>query len=135
VACGLLRPRRVFRYRRIAKGVYRPPTRSLGEGLVAGTGSLASCVNLGVVMGFREIVLAGVDLRDSRYFWLPPDVARPDLAQNQGVGHSDPHPRGTQIAEFMGRWGRLLEAEGIRLSVLNPESLLADVLPVHRLQP
>jgi hypothetical protein len=31
----------------------------------------------------------------------------------------------------LGRWGEWLAAEGVALEVLNPQSLLAEVLPVH----
>ena len=49
-ASGGIRPgRRVFRYRRIARGQLRPPSTSLSEGLVHGAGTLVDCVNLAVL--------------------------------------------------------------------------------------
>jgi hypothetical protein len=132
VASGLLRPgSRIFRYRRISRGVYRPPTRSLSEGLVHGSGAVVACVNFAYLMGWREIVLAGVDLYDSRYFWLPPDQARPDLAE---AGRSDPdrrHSTAEQLVPFLEKWHRLMAAESVRLSVYGSRSLLARVLPVY----
>jgi hypothetical protein len=125
------RGRRFFHYRRIARGVFRPPSRSLSEGLVHGAGSLVGCVNFAYVMGWRQIVIAGVDLYDSRYFWLPDDESRPDLTEHHGLDQTSPHPTGDTLVPYLGRWRELLEREGVRLSVYNPRSLLTRVLPVY----
>lgn len=125
--------RRVFRYRKGARGILRPPARSLREGLVHGAGSVCVAVNLAYALGFRRIVLAGVDLYDSRYFWVEDDAPRPDLV---ALGRADPaatHSTASALVPYLGRWRELLSAEGVELTVLNPRSLLAEVLPVYRI--
>lgn len=123
----LRRGRRVFRYRRIARGERRPPTTALSDGLVHGAGTLVDCVNLAVVLGFREIVLAGVDLYDRRVFsavgGATPD-GRPAAVEDRR------HATADAMVDYLGYWGPLLLARGITLSVYNPRSLLSRVLPV-----
>jgi hypothetical protein len=129
VALGLLPPgSRIFRYRRTARGVYRPPSASFAAGLVHGAATLVGCVNFAVLMGWREIVLAGVDLYDSRYFWLLRDEARADMAGLHP--HDQPYPMVPPLVAHLASWVPLLAARGIRLSVYNPRSLLASVMPV-----
>lgn len=131
VALELLRPgTRIFRYRRTARGVYRPPSASFAEGLVHGAATLVGCVNFAVLMGWREIVLTGVDLADSRYFWLPFDQARADMAGI--VPHDQPYPMVPPLIAHLASWVPLLAERGIHLSVYNPRSLLAEVMPLFR---
>jgi hypothetical protein len=129
VALDLLRPgTRIFRYRRTARGRVRPPSASFAEGLVHGAATLVGCVNFAVLMGWREIVLAGVDLADSRYFWLPYDATRADMVGQ--FRHDEPYPMVPPLIAHLAGWVPLLAARGIRLSVYNPRSLLAGVMPV-----
>jgi len=138
----LVRPdTRIFRYQ-TARGD-GPPTRSFAEGIRHTLGTLCDSVNVAACMGWKHIVLAGVDLYDSRYYWLPPDKTigvdarglmvpkdinvrgqRPDQAHNTARNG---------MVVLMGEWRAYLEREqGIALSVLNPRSLLAEVMPIYR---
>lgn len=120
------------------------PTHSLRQGLRHVAGTLSDAVNAAVLIGWRHIVLAGVDLYDSRYFWLGPDEVL-DMDPATGLlrtarinvrGHraTDAHNTAQNgIVQTMGEWREHLEREhGVKLSVLNPRSLLADVMPVYR---
>ena len=132
VALGLIpEDRAVFRYRRVARGTMRRPTKSLSEGLVHGAGTVVGCVNLAYVLGFRRIVLTGVDLYDSRYFWLEPEETRGDLVQIHGQTHLQRHPTADALVPYLGQWRHMLEEEGIDLTVYNRRSLLAEVMPVY----
>jgi hypothetical protein len=66
----LPRGTRVFPYHTAAGDL---PTRSFSEGLAHAMGTLCDATNFAVCLGFDEIVLTGVDLYDSRYFWIEPD--------------------------------------------------------------
>jgi len=132
---------RVFRYRTArADG---PPTRTLREGLRHTTGTLADAVNFAYALGWRHIVLVGVDLYDSRYFYLKPeetlgfdpDSGRLVAAERnywRGQRYDEPHATaGRGVVDLMAEWRETLARDGVRLSVHNPRSLLARVLPVY----
>ena len=108
------------------------PTRSFAAGLVHGASTLQECVNFAALLGWRTIVLAGVDLYDRRYFWLADEETR-SLDAQRGAPVEQAHSRGTSgMIETFGAWRSALLADGIELQVYNPRSLLAQVLPVYR---
>ena len=141
VGRGLLpRRARIFRYRTMpGPGL---PSTSLADGVRHAPGTLADCVNLAFLLGWREIVLVGVDLYDSRYFWLPPDktlgydkananVVPMDVNTVRGNRADDLHNTATAgVVEQMAAWREALADHGVSLFVYNPRSLLADALPV-----
>ena len=104
------------------------PSTSLKDGLVHVSATLEECVNFAFLMGWKAIVLAGVDLYDRRYFWLPPD--------QPGYGDTTtdiPHrTASTGIVDSLGAWRDRFAAEGVQLFVHNPRSLLTSRLPVWR---
>jgi hypothetical protein len=125
----LLKPgSRVYRFRRRSRGVSAQPSRRLADGLVHGYSSLFDAVNLAYLLGFRQIVLAGVDLYNKEYFWLPAGEAR--TYEKGPIRASDPFAGARAIVEMMGGWHDILAAEGVELLVQNPRSLLAERLPV-----
>lgn len=123
--------RRVFRYHRTARGHYAPPSGSFDRGLVHGFGSAISVTNFAYLMGWQTIVLAGVDLYDKGYFWLPEGQLR--SYEKPGLSPTSPFTGAAEMVSMLGRWRGILAEQGVRLEVLNSRSLLADVMPVHRL--
>jgi hypothetical protein len=120
---------RVFRFRRSSRGVVAPPSRRFADGLVHGFNSIFDATNLAVVLGFRRIVLAGVDLYNKEYFWLPPGETR--AYENPDVQGADrPFGGAEGTVELLGMWHDVLAAGGVELSVYNPRSLAAARLPV-----
>ena len=96
------------------------PSWSLEHGLAHARGTLHECVNFAFLMGWRTIVIAGVDLYDRRYFWM--DAAEP-------AGRILPHRTADHVVNLMGEWARRFEERGSRLFVYNPRSLLARTVP------
>jgi len=119
---------RVFRYRRASRGVYAPPSRSLREGVTHGWNSAIGATNLALLLGFRRIVLAGVDMYDRGYFWLDEGARRENVPEDAAL--DDPFPTAGAVVDLFRRWRELVEPEGIELSVYNPRSRLAEALPV-----
>ncbi|MGQ0535818.1 MAG: hypothetical protein ACT4PT_07080, partial [Methanobacteriota archaeon] len=143
VGHGLVKPgRRMFRYGSIrGKG---PPSERLEDGLRHAVGTLSDAVNFAYAMGWKRIVLTGVDLYDSRYFWLPPDstfgidprTRRATAATENVRGHRFDSAHSTArngVVELMAGWAAHMgRRRGVELLVHNPRSLLAGALPVYR---
>ena len=102
----------------------RLPSRALRKGLSHLNGTLSECINFAALMGWRHIVLVGVDLYDRRYFWLGEDEP---LACDPTV--EEPH-KTAGIVEGLREWQEMFEPEGIHLYAYNPRSLLVPMLPV-----
>jgi hypothetical protein len=129
VGLRLLSPgARVFRYHRVNRGVGAPPTRSFRDGITHGWNSSISATNIALLIGFRRIVLVGVDLYDRGYFWLAPGERRDNVPSEEAV--VERFPTAQPVVELFRTWRELLEPDGIELEVYNPRSLLADALPV-----
>jgi hypothetical protein len=120
---------RVFRYRRRRIRTAAPSTR-FADGLAHGPSSIFDATNFAYLMGFRHIVLVGVDLYNKEYFWLPPGELR--AYENPAVTDVGSYVGAGPIVELMARWRTSLAADGVVLSVYNPRSLLARHLPVFR---
>lgn len=107
------------------------PSPSFEAGLTHGHSALQEAVNAAFLLGWKNIVLVGVDLYDRRYFWLDPGEAR-TLDAARGAGIEEPHSRAAAgMIEELGRWAEAFAAQGVTMSVHNPRSLLAGTLPVH----
>ncbi len=110
------------------------PSRRFEAGLTHASSTLHDTINAAWLLGWKQIVLVGVDLYDRRYFWLGDDDVR-GLDRERGAVSSDAHSQVNM--GFIGRigdWSAILAAEGCTLEVLNSRSLLAEVLPLHPLQ-
>lgn len=130
----------LFRYRNGKRGNY-PPARSFAEGLTHGPATVTDCVNFASILGWRRIVLCGIDLYDRRYFWQAPDrefFSIPGLTDRGGGEYSgegdmtSQHRTSEPMLKWAALWKSELAAQGIALEVLNPKSRLAAVLPVYR---
>jgi hypothetical protein len=131
----------VCRYR-TARRLDEMPSPRWRAGLQREPGTLASAVNAAFLLGWREIVLVGVDLYDNRYFWGPPDATmhfdaagaftEPKASNDRGIEWDQPHNtvRGGMV-EVLGRWRAVFESQGVHLAVYNPRSLLTRVLPMY----
>lgn len=120
------------------------PTQRLQDGVRHGVATLCDAVNVAYCLGWKRIVLVGVDLYDSRYFFLDPDTTLAYDARTgapvktrrspiRGQDVCDVHNTARNgIVDTMGRWSERFAREGVELSVYNPKSLLADVLPVYQ---
>ena len=118
---------RIFRFRRASRSANEAPSRT-ARTLVHGYNSIFDATNLAVALGFRRIVLAGADYYNKEYFWLAPGETRD--YEKPGITASMRFSGTAQIVSMLGDWADVLAPEGIELSVLNPQSLLAERLPV-----
>ena len=78
-------------------GRMKPYSRSFNSGIVHGFGSVISVVNIAYLMGWKHIVLVGIDLYDHRYFYLPPNETR--AVEKRGLTYKSPFPQSNQIVD------------------------------------
>ncbi len=118
----------LFRYRRYGRGRTIPFSRDLARGIVHGHGSVVGMVNIAYLLGWKRIVLVGIDLYDHRYFYLPPDETR--AGEKTGVSNDSVFVGANRIVEQIGEWSAALRSEGVQVCVQNSRSLLASKIPV-----
>lgn len=123
---------RIFRFTNRARYHYEPPSESFAHGLVHAAMTLGDCINFAYLLGWKQIVLVGVDMYDHRYFWLDRDAERADIdLPRRRLTVDDPFSGSAEIIRTLAAWTELFATRGVSLSVYNPRSLLAEAMPVH----
>jgi len=93
--------------------------------------TIFDAVNIAYVLGYKNIVLVGVDLYDSRYFWLERNETIEDNLK-RGETYSSIHYTADKVMRGMVVWNKYLIKRGVRLYIYNPRSLLNKVLRIYR---
>jgi hypothetical protein len=128
IGSGLLPPANpVFLWRTADRDA---PGMSFADGLAHGSSTLHEAVNAAFLMGWKRIVLVGVDLYDRRYFWLPPDRAR-SVDEARGATVDDVHSTDA-VVRHLGDWRTIFAQHGVELLVYRESSLLSAALDVYR---
>ena len=99
------------------------------DGVIHGMCTLNNVVHIAVYMGYKRIIFAGVDLYDSRYFWLPKNETRHTVKQkNRNCKNS--HSTSIWVLNMI---NELKTYQGdIKLYTYNPKSLLKKAMPVWK---
>jgi hypothetical protein len=132
---------RIARYHTAPAGL--DPSVSLVNGLRHLSGTLSDAVNLAFCLGWNEIVLVGVDLYDTRYFWLGPEETLftnyktgeswASATSDRGQRFNEPHSTVQNGAiDEMARWAAFMRRRGVEMFVYNPRSLLSKRIPTLR---
>ena len=121
--------RKFFEYQEIRakKNVFSPPSDHTNI-LIQGPSSLSVSLNFAYAMNWKNIIFAGVDLYDRRYFWLSYNQRR-DIDCDAGLPLNDKHTTAPKIVPFIKKWLPHFEAKGISLFTCNPKSLLSEIIP------
>jgi len=97
------------------------------EGCHHGKSSLYDILHIAVQMGYERLIFCGIDLYDSRYFWLGPEETR-EIVAREGSKWDNPHPTsGTTLSlieDFM------VAYPNIKCLIQNPKSVLSVVMGV-----
>jgi hypothetical protein len=117
---------RLFRYRR-RRSRTAVPSRRFADGIVHGSSTIFDATNFAYLMGYRRIVLVGVDLYNKEYFWLGAGETR--TYEHAGADARNVFVGATPIVSLMSAWHDALAADGVELSTYNARSLLAGRIP------
>jgi len=121
--------RKLFKYQEIRtkKNAFYPPSDHPNI-LIQGPSSLSVSLNFAYAMNWKNIIFAGVDLYDRRYFWLSYNQRRDiDFAADLPLNHK--HTTAPKIVPFIKKWLPYFEDKGVNLFTCNPKSLLTEIMP------
>ena len=132
----------IFQYR--TNKVEKYPKGNMHRGLSHRSGTLIDAITFGYHMGYKEIVLIGVDLYDNQYFWVEAGKTiwfdrniREEVISdttNRGIKYDQPHNTvNNGLIELINDWNIYFKKNNIKLSVFNPKSLLNKVLPIYKI--
>lgn len=108
-----------------------------------GVASAERIVMLAIRMGYKKIILCGVDLNNTKYFYEDPEYNSlrdnglvPDSRQ-QGKVHKTNDKQSCfgrlTVSEVLEVYGKFFQKMGGQIYVENPESALAEIFPVMKL--
>jgi hypothetical protein len=127
---------RYLRFRNGQRQAGALPAATFDEGITHVQGTLTDAMNIAYLGGWKHIVLIGIDLYNSVYFNVEPDAPNPAWV------YADPGPEQAHltahytaksgIVETVEAWAQWMSERGVQVSVYNPKSLLAEVIPVFR---
>ena len=121
------------------------PSKNIYYGLHHRIGTLIDAISFGYYMGYKEIILVGVDLYDNGYFWAEKNKTIKFSREHGKEINSDKTIRGLNVLEkhntvnngiinFLDKWKLYFEKKKVKVFILNPKSLLNKTLPVYKIR-
>lgn len=104
-------------------------TNIISDGVIHGKCTLNNACHISINLGYRNIIFVGVDLYDSRYFWLGPNETRFTVSDKK-LDYSCEHPTSKNVLSMVSEMIR--DYPDISISVYNKKSLLSSLIPVWR---
>jgi len=103
--------------------------------------SVTLAMSIGLLLGYKKIVLCGFDLKDGVYFWekdgfvphndihlLPPNSGQPDKKKHSTMNRSVNEKTADQ--SILSFYNEILKPSEVELFVGSPKSLLSDQVPI-----
>ena len=97
------------------------------DGVIHGKCTLNNACHIVVNLGYKNIIFVGVDLYDSRYFWLNSDETRFTL-RDKKLTYQSEHPTSKNVLSMVSEIIR--NYPEIKISVYDKKSLLSSVVPI-----
>lgn len=114
------------------------PIGNINVGLIHKVGTLMDCITLAYYLGYKKIVLVGVDLYDTRYFYVPKNKTSAILnipSNKNEHGHTPDHIHSTMINKIdhnIRSINKFFKKKNISLEVYNKKSLLKKELKIFK---
>lgn len=94
------------------------------------SGSLGEAINIAYQLKWKNIILAGIDLKDRQYFYLNQnETSIWDRCRNEES--SNRHNMADSTIKSILSFKQQLDDNDINISVLNKNSLLTEILPIY----
>ena len=108
-------------------------------------GTLFDALSFAYIMKWKKIVLVGVDLYDTRYFFLDNNktlytdfktgVQKTSTYSDRGQRFDQNHSTYNKLfLEKIKLWKIKFKEEGLNLYIYNPKSLLNSILPIYKVK-
>jgi hypothetical protein len=123
----------IYEERRNSRNMAILPDRSEWT-LMHGRGTLIDCVHFAFLMKYSKIVLVGVDLTNTAYFFLKEGERDPDN-ERRGIQLADKHTTSDAMMELLPKWASVMKTAGSELFVYSKRSMLASCLPLFNWDP
>jgi len=95
-------------------------------GVIHGVMTLTNALHIAINMRYERIIFVGIDLTDSRYFWLGKKETRHTVRQ-KGQKFRSPHATGEYTLNLI---NQIKKYHKIKMYVHNKRSLLTQLMPV-----
>ena len=121
----------ISRFKTKSRVIHENPSENFYDGLVHGASTLVDTINLAILGGWKKIVLVGVDLYDTSYFWLKKNnIGHYTRNDNPKKIHSTAQ---NGVIEHITKWNEILKKQKKEIFVYNKYSLLAKNIKVFKL--
>jgi len=128
----LYRCRNIYFYRNnMDKKYLQKPSENMNE-ISHCNATLFDAINIAYLLGYKNIVLVGIELYDRRYFWLRQNKTRV-IDLNRGKTYKDLHNTTNYVLRIIPEWKNIFDEKGVKLFNYNPKSLLKNILPLYEL--
>ena len=114
---------------------------NLNDPIYHGSSTITDCIHLAYLLGFKKIILCGVDLNNRRYFWNQKKLTfyhlngvTSDGGEYSGDNNqSESHRSKDSLVRDLKKWNKDLKKQNIKLYTLSAKSALSEFLPTFNL--
>lgn len=110
----------------IVRNIHRDPFSKTG--IIHGSCTPISVTHLMHFLGYQRIVFVGIDLYDSRYFWLNKNETRHTVKKKE-MNFRDEHSVAKSLINFISAYRKFSN----EMYTTNPKSRLSQVIPVKQI--
>ncbi len=118
---------KIFRYKRKGRGKYIGLSKKIDEGVVHGFNSLTSVINIAYMMGWKRIILVGIDMHNHSYFFHPVNKIR--NVEKKGIKLNSPYTNREKTLKLISQWLIEFKTYNVKIFVYNKDSYLHKILP------
>jgi len=96
------------------------------HGALHGKCTLTNVMHIALFLKYERIIFAGIDLNDSRYFWLKPTETRVNIKQKR-LRYKNRHPVSGPVMRMLRQVKNHFK---VNMYTMNPKSAIKKIIPV-----
>lgn len=119
---------KIFRYKRKNIDKMMNFSKKFNEGIVHSFNSLISVINIAFIMGWKKIILVGIDMDTHKYFYHKSNKVRD--VEKKGITPTSSYTNRDKTLLLISLWNKRFQKKGISLFIYNKNSYLKKTLPL-----